>query len=254
MTEDEGISLRLRGEGRADLELRRPPVNVLGVSDLERIAALAGEAAGSRVLVLTGLPRAFTAGVSVPEHEPDPASIERMLVAMRRTLTALLETPAVTVAAVAGACLGGGAEIAAACDLAIVAEDARIGFPEIRLACFPPGAAALLPPRIGEARAADWILTGRTLSGREAAEAGFASRAVAASDLPRETDRLAAELLSRGPKALSAARDLLRCGRREALAAVLPLAEEAYRSLAGDESLRKAVREFRTGRAARRAR
>jgi cyclohexa-1,5-dienecarbonyl-CoA hydratase len=239
-----GIALTRTAAGRADLELRRPPVNVLGASDLERIAALCFEARDSRVLVLAGLPRAFSAGVSVPEHEPEPEAIERMLGAMRRALTALLDVPAVTVAAVSGACLGGGAEIAAACDLVLVAEDARVGFPEIRLACFPPGAAALLPVRIGHARAADWILTGRTLSGREAAEAGFACRAVAPSALGRETDRLAAELLSRAPKALSAARALLRQPRRDALAAALPRAEDAYRSLSGDEALRRAVREF----------
>jgi enoyl-CoA hydratase/carnithine racemase len=127
----------------------------------------------------------------------------------------------------------------------IAAEDARIGFPEILLACFPPGAAALLPERIGSARAADWILTGRTLSGREAAEAGFASRSVGTEALARETDRLADELLSRSPRALEAARGLLRRGRRDALAAVLPRAEEAYRTLEGDATLRSAVRDFR---------
>jgi cyclohexa-1,5-dienecarbonyl-CoA hydratase len=239
-----GIALAQSAAGRADLELRLPPVNVLGASDLERIAALCHEATEARVLVLTGLPRAFSAGVSVAEHEPDAEAIERMLGAMRRALMALLEIPAVTVAAVSGACLGGGAEIAAACDLVLAAEDARIGFPEIRLACFPPGAAALLPVRIGDARAADWILTGRTLSGREAAEAGFACRAVESAALARETDRLAGELLSRAPRALSAARALMRQRRRDALAAALPRAEDAYRSLAGDEALRRAVRAF----------
>jgi enoyl-CoA hydratase/carnithine racemase len=148
-------------------------------------------------------------------------------------------------------CLGGGAEIAAACDLVLCAGDARFGFPEIRLACFPPGAAALLPGRIGEARAADWILTGRTVSGREAAEAGFATRAVDPAALASETDRLSAQLLSRGAAALSAARELARTGRRRALASELPRAEEAYRALAGDAELARAVREF-PGRGTRR--
>ncbi|MGH9368523.1 MAG: enoyl-CoA hydratase/isomerase family protein [Thermoanaerobaculia bacterium] len=244
MSPGEGIALRISEDARADLEVRLAPVNVLGVADLERLATLIGHAREARVLVLTGLPRAFSAGVSVSDHEPESAAIERMLAAMRLALTALVETPAITLAAVSGACLGGGAEIAAACDLVLAAEDARIGFPEIRLACFPPGATALLPLRIGQARANDWILTGRTLSGREAAEAGFASRAVEAAALSRETERLVAELLSRSPKALSAARDLLRFGRREALAAALPRAEAAYRSLVGDAALSRAVREF----------
>jgi cyclohexa-1,5-dienecarbonyl-CoA hydratase len=241
---DSGITLGISTGGRADLQIQVPPVNVLGVADLDRIADLVGGAAAARVLVLTGLPRAFSAGVSIPEHEPEPESIARMLAAMRRTLTALVESHCVTLAAVSGACLGGGAEIAAACDLVLVAADARIGFPEIRLACFPPGGAVLLPGRIGEARANEWILAGRTVSGREAAEAGFASRAVEAADLSRETGRLAEQIRSRSAGALAAARDVLRAGRRETLAAALPRAEEAYRRLAGSPDLRRAVREF----------
>jgi len=247
---DEGITLRVSAVGRADLEIRIPPVNVLAVADLDRLAKRVGGVGASRVLVLTGLPRAFSAGVSVREHDPEPEAIGRMLRAMRRALTALVDCPAVTLAAVSGACLGGGAEIAAACDLVLAATDARIGFPEIRLACFPPAGAVLLPGRIGQARANDWILTGRTLSGREAAEAGFASRAVEAASLPREADRLAGGLVSRSPAALAAARGPRRAARREALAGALLQAEEAYRGLTGDEELRKAVRTFRKSGAA----
>jgi cyclohexa-1,5-dienecarbonyl-CoA hydratase len=245
------ITLRISGDGRADVEIRLPPVNVLGVEDLERLSERIAGAVEARVLVLSGLPRAFSAGVSIEEHDPEPEAIDRMLATMRGVLETLVGSPAVTIAAVSGACLGGGAEIAAACDFVIAAEDARIGFPEIRLACFPPGATALLPNRIGEVRAADWILTGRTLSGREAAASGFAARAVDRAALPRETDRLAEELLSRSPRALAAALRLIRRGRREALAAVLPRAEDAYRALEGDASLRSAVQDFRKSRGAR---
>ncbi len=243
------MPLRLRSaSGRADLSIEIPPVNVLDVAALDELTRLVLQASGERVLVLSGLPRAFSAGVSVAEHVPEPEAIERMLAAMRGALSALVKTPAVTVAAVSGACLGGGAEIALACDLVLVAEDARIGFPEIRLASFPPGAAAFLPSKIGDGRAADWILTGRTLSGRDAAQAGFAARAVAASEVEAETARLADRLLTTSPAALASARDLLRAGRRRALAEALPHAEDAYRLLAGNEDLARAVSEFEAGK------
>ena len=238
-----GIVLDRTG-ARADVVLAIPPVNVLTAEHLGGLADAVRAAAPARLLVLKGLPRAFCAGVDVADHVPDAARIDRMLAAMRRVLEALVETEAVTLAAVSGACLGGGAEIVAACDVVFAAEDARIGFPEIRLACFPPGAAALLPARIGEARSAEWILTGRVVSGREAAEAGFASRAVALDRLDEETDALAARVLSAAPAALSAARQLLRRTRRDALASRLPAAEQAYRALAGDADLERAVREF----------
>jgi enoyl-CoA hydratase/carnithine racemase len=215
-------SIRLdlaEGGALARLEIHLPPVNVIGAAHLAEITRRVEEATGSRVLLLS---------------------------AMRGVLAALLESPTVTIAAVSGACLGGGAEIAAACDFVLAAEDARIGFPEIRLGCFPPAAAALLPPRIGEARAAEWILTGKSYSGIEAVSAGFATRAVPAARLEGEALRLAAELLSRDPMALSEACRLLRRPRQEALAHALPLAEDAYRKLQGSEALMKAIQDFKS--------
>jgi len=234
------------GDGFVRIRIDRPPVNVLGADDLRALAASVAQAdaAGARVILLAGLPRAFSAGVSIPEHVPEPAMIDRMLAAMRAAVTSLLETSAVTIAAVSGACLGGGAELASACDLVFAAEDSRIGFPEIRVACFPPGAVALLPLRIGAARAADWILSGRTVSGREAAVAGFASRALPADQVEREAEKFARELLARAPAALAAASGLLRFERRRALDETMARAEEAYRGLSGDEDLARAVREW----------
>jgi cyclohexa-1,5-dienecarbonyl-CoA hydratase len=239
---------RSRDLSRADLRIEIPPVNVLDIAALEELAQRISETPPARLLVLAGLPRAFSAGVEVAQHAPEPGAIEAMLAAMRRALHALVDTPAVTLASVSGACLGGGAELVCASDLVLVAEDARIGFPEIRLACFPPGAAALLPLRIGEARASEWILSGATYSGREAAEAGFASRAVEAARLAAETERLAERILSASPDALAAARDLTRRRRREALRTDLPAAEDAYRRLAGSEDLARAVRDFEAAR------
>ena len=238
-------SVRIRTEGGvAEIALQRPPVNVLGPEELALLCDGIQAARGARVLLISGLKSAFSAGVEVAEHAPEPARIERMLAAMREVLQALVEAPAATIAAVRGACLGGAAEIVAACDLVVAAEDARIGFPEIRLACFPPAAPALLPLRVGVGRAADWILTGRILSGREALEAGFVSRCVADDRVGPEVERLAAELLSHGPAALAAAVDQIRRSRRRALAEDLPAAEDAYRRLAGDQDLARAVREF----------
>lgn len=249
MTPSGGITLsRSAGGDRADVALGFAPVNVLDAAGLDELARSVRACSPARLLVLKGLPKAFSAGVDVAAHRPEPALIERMLSSMRGVLEALVESPAVTLAVVSGACLGGGAEIVTACDLVLAAEDARIGFPEIRLACFPPGAAALLPARVGEARAIEWILSGRTVSGREAAQAGFASRAVPGPRLSAETEALAGRVLAAAPAALSAARDLLRRPRREALAARLPAAEAAYRGLAGDPDLDQAVRDFEARR------
>jgi cyclohexa-1,5-dienecarbonyl-CoA hydratase len=242
---DLGIRLSRADDGsRAEIVLARPPVNVLDVASLHRLAEAIADAPPAPLLALRGEARAFSAGVEVAEHEPDPAAIEKMLAAMRAVLEALLHVDAVTVAAVSGACLGGGAEIAAACDLVVVADDAKVGFPEIRLACFPPAAAAMLSTAIGGARAADWILTGRTVSGREAAQAGLFARAVPAESLDAAFEEVLQEISQKSRPALAAARELVREPRRRALARLLPRAEDAYRGLAGSDDLRRAVRAF----------
>src|SRR5262249_25769090 len=76
------------------------------------------------VLLIWGLPKAFSAGVDMADHAPHPEAIDRMLASMRKALEALIECSAITIAAVSGACLGGGAEIVSACDLVFVADDA----------------------------------------------------------------------------------------------------------------------------------
>lgn len=90
------IRLERSGDGRlARLKIERPPVNVLRVSDLEAFAALLRDVVGADVLVLSGLPRAFSAGVDVADHMPESAAIERMLAAMRAVLDCLVGVPAV---------------------------------------------------------------------------------------------------------------------------------------------------------------
>ena len=206
MASDRYIRLASEQGGVARLDIHLPPVNVLRVADLDELSRVIEDAGVARVLVLSGLPRAFSAGVEIAEHVPESAAIERMLAAMRGLLAALVETPAVTVSVVSGSCLGGGAEIAAACDFVLTDDEARIGFPEIRLGCFPPAA-----------ERDDMV----ALIG------------------------LARELASRGARGLGAARDLLRAGRRHALATGLARAEDAYRKLEGDPDLTRAVREFK---------
>ncbi|HLN92366.1 MAG TPA: hypothetical protein VK389_00765, partial [Thermoanaerobaculia bacterium] len=94
------MPLRLKTTaGLAELEIDIPPVNVLGLAALEEFTRLVLQAGSERVLLLRGLPRAFSAGFSIAEHVPDPDSIEAMLAAMRGALNALVKTPAVTIAA-----------------------------------------------------------------------------------------------------------------------------------------------------------
>jgi cyclohexa-1,5-dienecarbonyl-CoA hydratase len=95
----------------------------------------------------------------------------------------LIATKKVTIAAVQGTCLGGGAELAMVCDMVFTARDATWGFPEIKLGCYPPVACTALAALVGQKRASELILTGRTFSGDEAVTIGLANKSAAAEEV-----------------------------------------------------------------------
>jgi enoyl-CoA hydratase/carnithine racemase len=112
----------------------------------------------------------------------------------------------VTIAAVRGVCLGGGAELAAVCDMVYTTRDARWGFPEIKLGCYPPVATVVLAALIGQKRATELILTGRQFSGNEAAAMGLATRSVAPDELESVIQQTLEELRNLSPVALAHAK------------------------------------------------
>ena len=153
------------------------------------------------VIVISGAGKAFSAGVDVAAHIPDKVS--EMLTKFHALIRALLASRKVTIAAVHGACFGGGAELAMVCDLAYTAESATWGFPEIKLGCYPPVAATALAALVGQKQAADLMLTGRTISGREAAEIGLANCAVSSDELDVAVRECVDRLVTLSPAALA---------------------------------------------------
>jgi enoyl-CoA hydratase/carnithine racemase len=115
----------------------------------------------------------------------------------------LVASKKVTIAAVHGHSLGGGAELAMVCDMVYTSSSAQWGFPEIKLGCYPPVACTALAALVGQKRAAELILTGRTISGNEAAEMGLANRAVPPEELDATLNRTLKELLRLSPAALA---------------------------------------------------
>jgi len=156
------------------------------------------------VILFEGEGSAFSAGVDIKAHLPE--EIHEMLAGFHAVIRAIVASRKVTIAAVRGTCLGGGAELAAVCDMVYTASDATWGFPEIKLACYPPVATVALPALIGQKRAAELILTGRQFSGDEAAAMGLSNRSVAAEELESVVERTLAELRALSPTALAHAK------------------------------------------------
>jgi cyclohexa-1,5-dienecarbonyl-CoA hydratase len=191
----------------ARIALHNPPLNVIDIPMMEALAQTLNEIearADISAIVFSGEGKAFSAGVDVGAHTPD--KVEEMLTKFHAVIRGLVATKKVTITAVHGPCLGGGAEIAMVCDIVYTADSAHWGFPEIRLGCYPPVACTALPALVGQKNAAELILTGRSISGKEAAEIGLANRAVREAELPAAVDECIGELSKLSPVALALAK------------------------------------------------
>jgi len=200
------LSLKIDG-AIATVELRNPPLNVIDVPMMGELAQTLAELETRRdvsVIQIGGSGKGFSAGVDVAAHTP--ANVEEMLTKFHGVIRALVGTKMVSVAVVDGHCLGGGAELAMMCDMVYTAEDAEWGFPEITLGCYPPVACTTLAALVGQKRAAELILTGRAVSGREAAEMGLATRAVVEGELSSVVEECVQRLLKLSPAALTVAK------------------------------------------------
>jgi cyclohexa-1,5-dienecarbonyl-CoA hydratase len=187
----------------ARLTLANGPLNIIDMAMMDELRA-ALEQVETRsdvsILILAGSEKAFSAGVSVAEHTPD--KVHPMLSEFHSVIRMLLATKKVSIAAVKGSCLGGGAEVALVCDMVYTASSAKWGFPEITLACFPPVAVVALAAVVGQKRAAELVLSGRIFSGEEAASIGLANAALPEPELGARVDDAAARLAKLSPAAL----------------------------------------------------
>ncbi|MGQ0681690.1 cyclohexa-1,5-dienecarbonyl-CoA hydratase [Bradyrhizobium sp.] len=170
--EADGRLLRLR--------LNRPKANLIDAAMIAALdAALARHSGNDRLgaVLLDAEGPHFSFGASVEEHMPEHCAA--MLAGLHGLVARMIEFPVPLLVAVRGQCLGGGLEVALAGHLLFVAPDATLGQPEMKLGVFAPAASCLLPELIGPQRALDLLVSGRSVTGTEAAAMGIACDAAA---------------------------------------------------------------------------
>ena len=200
--------------------LNRPQArNALTFPMYERLAALCGEIASDpsvRALVVTGAgDRAFAAGTDISQFRDFRTAEDALAYEARvdRVLTAIEECPKPTVAAIAGACTGGGAAIAAVCDMRLGTADARIGFPIAKTLgnCLSMANYARLAALIGPARVIDLVYTARLMGAEEARAAGLLSEVLPDhAALQARAAELARTLAGHAPLTLRATKEAMR--------------------------------------------
>jgi len=225
------LTLSFEHDGQvARVALAAPKANIVDQAMMAALAAALEDLRNRpqlKVMILTAEGPHFSFGASVQEHLPE--HVRAMLPRFSGVLEQLLELPAVTFAAVRGQCLGGGFELALACDFIVAEEGARFACPEIKLAVFPPAAAVLLPPRIGASRAAELVLTGAAWSVAQAAAAGLVVRTTPQGQLEAIVDTwIRDHFLARSPVALRYGVRAARLPLRRAMREGLPQLERIY--------------------------
>jgi enoyl-CoA hydratase/carnithine racemase len=186
--------------------LDRPPLNLFEpglIAALRSTFTTLGADPTVRVVVLAGAGRAFTAGMNVHVlRDLDADGATALISALHDALDAVHRAPFPVVAAITGAALGAGFELALACDLRVAAAGAVFGLPEVRVGVPSVIHAALLPPLVGPGRAAELLLTGATLGAEQALAWGLVNRVVAAGQLDAAVDELVEALLACAPTAV----------------------------------------------------
>ncbi|MGH9104389.1 MAG: enoyl-CoA hydratase/isomerase family protein [Acidimicrobiales bacterium] len=212
------------------VRLDRPRANALSRAVLAELRqafdALAADLPGA--VVITGTDRIFSAGADIAEFA-GPERAGEVSRAFEGALGALADLPRATVAAIAGPALGGGLELALACDFRIAASGARLGQPEVLLGVIPGGGGTQRLARlVGPARAKELIFTGRQLSAAEAAQVGIVDRMVPAGQLMEEAMGLAGQLAAGAVAAQGLAKHAIDRGLEMPLADGVALEREMF--------------------------
>lgn len=237
------------GEKVATITLNRPEaLNALNSALLAELAAALGVLDADpevRAIILTGSAKAFAAGADVREmSEKGFAGIyEEELFGASFEAIGRCRKP--IIAAVAGFCLGGGCELAMACDFILAADTAKFGQPEINLGIIPGlGGTQRLARLIGRSKAMELVLTGRLIGAEEAERAGLAARVVPAADLLAEAAKVAGAIAAKSPVAVRAAKEAVLRSEETALREGVLFERRLFQALFATEDQKEGMAAF----------
>jgi len=192
----------------AKIMINRPPLNVLNAETLLELTTALENIRKDRnlkVVIITGAgDRAFSAGVDVKDHFPD--KIDATLDLFHKVFHLLAKVDKPTIAVVNGLALGGGCEVAMACDMVIASDKAQFGQPEIKVGAIPTVATVLLPRLVGRKKAFELIFTGDVVGAAEAEKIGLVNKVVPSDKLEETTSALVDKLRENSPVVLKLVR------------------------------------------------
>ena len=227
------VDVRVSKRGLAEVVLMRPDkLNALSRALLAELTAAVRDLStetGPACLVIRGAGRAFSAGADIDELAAlDSSNAEAFIRCLHGACAAMRDCPVPVIARIDGPCLGGALEIAASCDMRAASDRSTFAMPEVRLGLPSVIEAALLPRLVGWGRTSELLLTGRTMSAKEALGAGLVEAVAAPEALAGAVDRWVDDILAAGPEAVRAQKRLMRTWERSGIDAAIEAGVDAF--------------------------
>ncbi|GGB27928.1 enoyl-CoA hydratase [Virgibacillus dakarensis] len=234
----------------ATLTIQSPPANALSSALLQDLSEKLDEIEKNetiKAVILKGEGRFFSAGADIKEFTSlQKASDYQSLSEKGQQLFARVEHfPIPVIAAIHGAALGGGLELAMSCHIRIVAENAKLGLPELTLGIIPGFAGTQRLPRyVGTAKAYEMILSGEPISGKEASGLGLANQAVAEADVLSEATKLAEKIAAKSKPSITRVMNLVPYAITDQFTAGVKAEAAAFGEVFGSEDAKEGVQAF----------
>jgi len=237
-------------EGIAIVTIDHPPVNAIDkkmVLELEQAIDELEMNPEAKIIILRGAgDKAFIAGADIPVFSDlNKVSGEKFAHSIQSVLFKIEESQKVTICAINGLALGGGCEVAMACDIRIASEKAKFAQPEVNLGVMPgAGGTQRLPRLVGKGRAMELVFTGDMISAEEARAIGLVNRVVPPESLMNEAKKMAKKILTKGPIAISNSKRAIREGLEMGLREGMKLEAKLFGELFETSDMREGVKAF----------
>ena len=238
-------------EGVSFLSINRPPVNALGNQLLDELSqavdVLAADPKTKVIVIVSAIPNVFIAGVDLKEMAALTTAEEIVKVIQKgqAVFSKIENLDKPVIAAIHGACVGGGQELIMACHIRIASDRTRFAQPEITLGIIPGfGGSQRLPRIVGPGRATELILTGDLITPQEAFRIGLVNRVVSDGALVKTAREMAKKIARYGLPAIRASMRAIRDGLDKPLSEGLKVEEKEFRSITGTQDMREGIRAF----------
>lgn len=242
-------------EGIAVVTVNHPPVNAIDKKMVLELGQTIDELetdAKAKIMILTGAgDKAFIAGADIPVFSDlDKVSAEQFALSIQSVLSKMEASRKVVICAINGLALGGGCEVAMACDIRIASEKAKLSQPEVNLGVMPgAGGTQRLPRLVGKGKAMELVFTGDMVGAEEAKAIGLVNRVVPAESLLEEARKMAKKILTKGPVAIAMSKRAIHEGLEMTLKEGLKLEAKLFGELFETSDMKEGVKAFLEKRA-----